>query len=144
MTKDTKGHFSEKHGESRNIDPLIGNALKKEAEDGQIPCAVAFKIALETGKDASEIGVAADLLELRLCKCQLGLFGYSPQKCIVKAADEVSGNLREKIQASLSDNRLPCSVAWDIARAFALRKMEVSSACEKLGIKISHCQLGAF
>jgi hypothetical protein len=144
MTADKEGHFSKKHGDAKETDPLIADALKKAAEDGHIPCAVAFKIAAATGKDASEIGVAADLLELRLCKCQLGLFGYTPQKCIVKAADEVSENLRERIQASLSNNRIPCSVAWDIAKAFALRKMEVSSACEKLGIKISHCQLGAF
>ncbi|MCJ7809683.1 MAG: hypothetical protein MUP26_05395, partial [Desulfobulbaceae bacterium] len=107
-------------------------------------CAAVHKIAKNLNVTPDEVGKTADLLEVRLSKCQLGLFGYSPQKCIVKAADEVSGNLREKIQASLSDNRLPCSVAWDIARAFALRKMEVSSACEKLGIKISHCQLGAF
>ncbi len=143
MTKET-GHFSEKHGGNRNIDPVLEEALKREAKDGQIACAVAFKIASETEKTPSEVGAAADLLELRLCKCQLGLFGYSPQKRIVKAADTVSENLREKIQASLSDNRLPCSAAWEIAKSFGLRKMEISSACEKLGIKISHCQLGAF
>ncbi len=144
MTKEDKGHFKEKHDESTNIDPLVADALKKEAEDGQIPCAVAFKIVSETGREASEVGVAADLLELRLSKCQLGLFGYTPRKRIVKAAEVVPENLRKKIQDSLSDNRLACSVAWDIAEAFGLRKMEVSSACEKLGIKISHCQLGAF
>ena len=144
MTKEDNGHFKKKHDESRSIDPLVEDALKKEAEEGQIPCAVAFKIASETGWDASEVGVASDLLELRLSKCQLGLFGYTPRKRIVKAAEEVSENLRKKIQDSLSDNRLPCAVAWEIAKAFGLRKMEVSSACEKLGIKISHCQLGAF
>jgi hypothetical protein len=144
MTKEDKGHFSEKHGESREPDPLVADALKREAEDGQIPCAVAFKIASETGRNPSEIGVAADLLELRLCKCQLGLFGYSPRKRIVKAAEEVSEDLRKKIQNSLTENRLPCLSAWNIARDFGLRKMAVSSACEKLGIKISHCQLGAF
>ena len=144
MTKEDKGHFSEKHDESANIDPAVEAALKKAAEDEQIPCAVAFKIASETGRNASEIGVAADLLELRLSKCQLGLFGYSPRKRIVKAAEEIPEDLRQKIQGSLSGNRLPCAVAWDIAKTFGLRKMEVSSACEKLGIKISHCQLGAF
>ena len=144
MTKEDKGHFREKHDGSTNIDPLVADALKKEAEDGQIPCAVAFKIASETGRNASQIGMTADLLELRLCKCQLGLFGYSPRKRIVKAAEEVSENLRQKIEDSISDNRLDCAAAWDIAKTFGLRKMEVSSACEKLGIKISHCQLGAF
>ena len=144
MTADKESHFSKKHGEIKEINPIIADALKKEAEEGLIPCTAAFKIASETGKDASEIGLAADLLELRLCKCRLGLFGYSPQKCIVEAADEVSEKLRERIQVSLSDNRIPCAVAWDIAKDFALKKMEVSSACEKLGIKISHCQLGAF
>ena len=146
MTREDKGHFREKHDETTTItiDPVVADALKKAAEDGQIPCAVAFRIAAETGRPPRQVGVAADLLELRLCKCQLGLFGYSPRKRIVKAAEKVPEDLRQKIKDSLSDNRLPCAVAWDIAKTLGLRKMEVSSACEKLGIKISHCQLGAF
>ena len=144
MTKEDKGHFGEKHGENRKPDPLVADALRRESDDGQIACVVAFKIASETGRDPSEIGVTADLLELRLCKCQLGLFGYSPRKRIVKAAEEVSEDLRKRIQASLTENRLSCAAAWKIAKDSGLRKMAVSSACEKLGIKISHCQLGAF
>jgi len=44
----------------------------------------------------------------------------------------------------MSDGRLPCAAVFQIAADFKLAKIRVSSACEKLKIKISACQLGAF
>jgi hypothetical protein len=42
------------------------------------------------------------------------------------------------------EDKLPCVAAWDIAAEFKITKSEVTAACEKLGIKIGYCQLGAF
>jgi hypothetical protein len=39
---------------------------------------------------------------------------------------------------------MPCAAAWDIAALREIPRLEVSSACEKLGIKIKPCQLDAF
>ena len=83
-------------------------------------------------------------MNFRLVKCQLGLFGYTPEKKIVHAAKTVESALKEALQESLQDNRLPCASAWEIADRLQLRKMSVSNACEALGIKIKPCQLGAF
>ena len=83
-------------------------------------------------------------MNYRLVKCQLGLFGYTPEKKIVRAAKTVDADLKEALQESLVNNRLPCESAWDIAERFQLRKMALSSACETLGIKVKPCQLGAF
>jgi len=44
----------------------------------------------------------------------------------------------------MKDGRLPCAAAFRIAADFKLAKIRVSSAFEKLKIKISACQLGAF
>jgi hypothetical protein len=91
-----------------------------------------------------EIGETADLLEIPLIKCQLGLFGYKPEKRIVKPADTVSDELQAEIEAGLIEEHLPCKTAWAIAKRFKVAKMAVSSACESLKVKIKPCQLGSF
>jgi hypothetical protein len=85
-----------------------------------------------------------DLLDLAIVKCQLGLFGYKPEKKVVSPARHVTRELEEALVGDLIEEKLPCAAAWRIAEVLGLKKMEVSSACETLGFKISPCQLGAF
>jgi len=107
-------------------------------------CAVAFEIAESLGVPAEEVGFTLDSLEVKVVKCQLGLFGYSPAKRIVQPAERVPPDLEKAIRGALVKDRLPCSSAWALAEKRRLRKMEISSACETLGIKIGPCQLGTF
>jgi hypothetical protein len=93
----------------------------------------------------SEVGRALDLLEIRIIKCQLGLFGHEKGKrLIVKPAETVPQDLEEAIRAGLVNGRLPCVIAWEIAKRFNVPKMGITSACERLNLHISRCQLGAF
>ncbi|MBW1683324.1 MAG: hypothetical protein JRJ83_18275, partial [Deltaproteobacteria bacterium] len=69
---------------------------------------------------------------------------YSPEKSVVSPAEQVPPDLESAIRGALVEGRLPCASAWAIARKLGMAKMAVSAACEKLGIKISACQLGAF
>ena len=142
--EDTDKHFAQKHPSNSEPDPRIISALKQRASADGVPCAVAFKIASDLNVIPSLVGKTVDLLELRLKKCQLGLFGYEPDKRIVKPAETVSAELEAAIQSELTAERLPCEKAWDIAKRLGITKMAVSSACEKVGIKINTCQLGAF
>ena len=144
MTKDDDGHFAQKHPSDSETDARITEALKQWVSEGEIPCAVAFKVASELDVAPALVGKTADLLELRLRKCQIGLFGYEPNKRIVKPAETVSEELETCIRDGLTDNRLSCEKAWGISKKLDLTKMAVSSACEHLGIKINACQLGAF
>ena len=152
MPKDADGHFAKKHPFNSNANSRVVNALKQKASEGEVPCAVAFKIASELGVTPEIVGQTTDLLEFRLAKCQMGLFGYKPNKRIVKPAEVVSKELEACIRQGLKNNRqflMPCKKAWEIkpckkAEKLGLRKMAVSSACEALGIKINACQLGAF
>ena len=144
MTKDNDGHYAEKHPFGSEADSRVVNALKQRASDGEVPCAVAFKIASELGVAPEIVGQTTDLLEFRLAKCQMGLFGYRPDKRIVQAAQEVSRELETSIREELKKDRLPCKRAWGIAKKFGMKKMAVASACEALEIKINACQLGAF
>ena len=64
--------FSEKHGPDAQADPVIKEKINENVRQGELACAVAFKIAEELEVSPAEIGKTLDLLDLRLNKCQLG------------------------------------------------------------------------
>ncbi|MGV8078950.1 MAG: hypothetical protein AB2L22_02650 [Syntrophales bacterium] len=142
MTHEQKGNFQSKHPDA-TADPEIAEALRSASEKGAISCAAATRLADFLRKDMAVIGMHLDLLNIQLTRCQLGLFGY-PQGRIVNTAYAVPPDLERAIRAALRDGRLPCRDSWEIARRFAIPKMEVAGACEALKIKIKPCQLGAF
>lgn len=120
------------------------NALRKGADKGELACAVAFRIADEQKAAPISIGKAMDIEEIDIVKCQLGLFGYKPEKKIVRPAESVSNELKQEINAWLTEGKLSCENAWAVAKKLKLSKMDVAAACETMGIKIKQCQLGAF
>jgi hypothetical protein len=137
-------NFADKHGNDAAAEPRIQDEIVKRATGEKLPCALAFRLA-ESLKIAPErIGMNVDLLNFRLTKCQLGLFGYSPEKKIVKSVFPEKGEIRSAITAEAAEGRLSCRAVWDIARRLNVSKMTVSSACEAMNIKIKPCQLGAF
>ena len=83
-------------------------------------------------------------MEIRIGKCQLGLFGHGKNDKPVKPAKTIRTDIEEAIKEALVNNRLSCKAAWEIAEKFGVPKMRISSLCEALKIKIKPCQLGAF
>jgi hypothetical protein len=144
MTREKGQRFSEKHGPGAQVEPAIKAEIEKKAKDGKVACAVAFQIADTLGISPAEVGQTLDLLELKLNKCQLGLFGYQPDKRAVKPKKPENPQLEDAVRNALVDGKLACRDAWRIARRFNVPKMTVSGTCEALGIKIKPCQLGAF
>ena len=136
--------FSEKHVKDPKQDPEIKEEILKNAKGGEIPCALAFEIAKKQKSSLRKVGKNIDLLEIKLVKCQLGLFGYSPEKKKVKPIPSASSDLKNAIQEALAEGMLSCEKALDIAKRFKVPKMQVSGACEAMGLKIKPCQLGAF
>ncbi len=139
-----KEPYASKHPAGTEPDPAIEKALRERVEEGGVTCAAAFGIAERLKVAPWQVGQAADLLDIKIAKCQLGLFGYQPQKSVVKPAEKVLEALRSAIEEQLSGGKLPCAAAWEIALRFNIKKMDVSSACETLGVKIKPCQLGSF
>ena len=144
MTREQGPKFSEKHGADTEINPAVKQKVEDKSKDNEISCAVAFQIAEEVRTTPIDVGKGIDLLDIRLVKCQLGLFGYGPGKKAVKPKTPESPDLEEAIRAALAQKKLSCRAAWDIAHRFKVPKMAVSAACEALNIKIKPCQLGAF
>ena len=56
----------------------------------------------------------------------------------------MSQELVDKIKASLVNGKLPCPVAFKIAKELSVSTKDVGEACNKLDLKISSCQLGCF
>lgn len=144
MARHTLGHFAKKHPEGATPDPRIADALATCAREKGLDCVAAFKLARTASISPQEVGRSADLMEIPVVRCQLGLFGHHPEKRIVKPLAVIPTELRAAIERNLVDNRLPCSAAFRIAEGLHLAKMKVAAACETLKIKVSHCQLGAF
>jgi hypothetical protein len=143
MAHEDAGHYAAKHKDTE-LNEKIAVKVRKKMSEGTLSCGAAHVIAEELGVAASEVGITLDLLEVRIGKCQLGLFGYGEKKRIVKPADKVEPELQKEIENSLVDGRLPCKAAWDIAEKFKMKRLDMANACENLRVKINSCQIGSF
>ncbi len=56
----------------------------------------------------------------------------------------VNKALEEEMRASLVNGKLPCAVAFKIAKKLKVSPKEVGDAANELKIKIASCQLGCF
>nr|MBC7245240.1 hypothetical protein [Chloroflexota bacterium] len=127
----------------------IAEAIRKALMEGELPCASAFAIAQRLSVEPLQVGQTADELGVRLSKCQLGLFGYGSKAegkhRRVRPMPDVPPQLAAAIRAALGkDGKLSCIAAWQIAEDLQMSRQQVSDAAEGLGVRIGHCQLGAF
>ena len=59
-------------------------------------------------------------------------------------SEESLSELESVVKASLKDGYLSCPVAWGIARKSNVPKIVVGEITDRLGIRITNCQLGCF
>ncbi len=144
MKKKSRQGYAAKHDASVKLDEALAEALKTEVEDGGISCRNAHAIAGRQNKSPREAGTVMDLLNLRIIRCQLGLFGYTPRKRIVKPAETIDPELAKALHAAQENGRIGCEAAWSIAARRQIPRLTVAETCEALNIKINDCQLGAF
>ncbi len=142
-----QGKFARKHPEGTQPDEQIAEAIRENLEDGRLSCAAASRISSQRGVSMNEIGLNADLMEARIHKCLFGLFGRTSadgEKIPVEPAVTIPEEIEVAIRARLEDGRLTCAAGWEVARETDVARGAIAAMCEALGIKISHCQLGAF
>ena len=143
MKKKPPQGYAAKH-EDVQLDADLARALEDAREADGVSCEKAHAVAHQLNKDPHEAGRTLDLQNRPIIRCQLGLFGYTPHKRIVKPARELAPDLADEIRAARVDGRLPCRAAWEIADRRGIERLKVAEACEALKIKIGACQLGAF
>ena len=122
----------------------IAAQIKGALTEGRLPCASAFKIARRLKVSPHQVGEVANELDVKISRCQLGLFGYGSKGKFLEPAQEVEGELEARIRDRVVEGCLPCATAWDIARELTIKRIDVGRAAEGLGIRITQCQLGCF
>lgn len=144
MTRKDEGKYKAKHPAATEADPVVVAALDQVEMNGRITCTAAFQAAERLAVVPAVVGKTIDLLDYRITECQLGLFGYSPEKSIVRPLQQVPDDLRDRLLGLAADRTTSCASCWKLADALQMEKLTVAAACDALGIKIKHCQLGAF
>jgi hypothetical protein len=130
------------------MDEQILLAIKEHLEAGKLACSQAHAIAEAFGVEPIEVGRAADGADIRIFRCQLGLFGYGPKSegkhKIVHAMEEVPQRLAARLRAAAGEDGITCFQVWQIADEMGYQRLEASSAVEAMGLRVSRCQLGCF
>ena len=144
MAHQDRGNYAGKHPE-KTIDPALRERIEKSVRDGRLDCADAHRAAVDCNVRPYEIGIQADLLELRISTCQLGLFGHSPnQKKSFDPNIVISDAVRNAVLRAQTDGVISCRNAWELAGDLTLSRPDMGSICEKMEIRIKPCQLGTF
>jgi hypothetical protein len=147
MTHEDEGKYSAKHRSGTTINEQIARMVREKSPGGKIACVTCEKISKELEVEISEVGITADLLEIKIKKCQLGLFGYGKKPNHgkeIQAADSVSDEMKCAIEEAAENGKVTCAALWTIADRLGTKRKEVSAACETLKLKIRECQLGTF
>jgi hypothetical protein len=144
MTHEDRGKYSAKHSKNMDIDDDLKKEILEQVKNNSISCRKAEEIAGELGFSLEETGRTIDILNVKIAKCQLGLFGYGETQKIVQPAKEIAPDLKESITAALKEGTLSCAAAWEIAGKLNIARTKVAAVCETMQIKIKPCQLGAF
>ncbi len=145
MTDAPKPHYASKHPADARPEPKLAEAIARRSSPDGLSCENAFELAAELRVDPDRIGRTADLAELRLIRCQLGLFGWpeTPTEQSVPA-EPMRSTIEAAIRRELVDGGLPCIRAWTIADELQIPRMAVAAVCNATDVRITRCQLGAF
>ncbi len=130
------------------MDEQLHQAVLDHLDEGHLTCHQAHAIAKELDVEPLDVGRAADEAGIRISRCQLGLFGYGSKAAgthkIVRPMIQVPPPLEAALRAEAGDEGLPCIAVWRVADRLGHSRLEVSSAVEGLGLRVSQCQLGCF
>ncbi len=135
--------YKDKH---KNVqeDRDVQAALQKHADNGKISCAMVHRVAKNLDVPPEEAGKQADLIDLKFHQCQVGLFGWEPDWKILDKDISLTDDLSAAIDQAAENGRITCRQCWDTAKDLKVKRSDVGSACEKKGVKIIQCQIGAF
>jgi hypothetical protein len=147
MTHEDSGKYASKHPPGLRPNEQIVKAIREKSSGHELACGMGEKISKELKVDLAEVGITADLLEMKIKKCQLGLFGWGKKPDHGKdihAADSVSVEMKRALEEVAKNGAVTCAGLWAIADRLGVERKVVSAACDTLGLKIRVCQLGAF
>jgi hypothetical protein len=100
-------------------------AIRSRLEGGKPACAAACELAAELDVDPIEVGRTADRLQVRLDRCELGLFGYPGHAKGWEGAGAASLPVPEGLEDALRDagqerSEVSCDRLRQEARRFSV------------------------
>jgi hypothetical protein len=147
MAHEDAGKYAAKHPPGTTLNEQIAKAIREKSSDGKLVCAMGEKISKELKVSIAEVGITADLLEMKIKECQLGLFGWGEKPSHgkdIQASDSVSIEIKSALEKASVNGIVTCAALWTIADQLGVKRKIVSTACETLRLKIRSCQLGTF
>ena len=147
MAHEDAGKYAAKHPPGTTLNEQIATAIREKSSGGKLVCAMGEKISKELKVGIAKVGITADLLEMKIKECQLGLFGWSGKPNHgkdIQAADSVSVEIKSALVKAAMNGIVTCAALWTIADRLGVERKVVSAVCETLGLKIRSCQLGTF
>jgi hypothetical protein len=147
MTREDAGKYAAKHPSGTTLHEQIAKAIREKSPGGTLACGTGEKISKDLEVKISEVGITADLLGMKIIKCQLGLFGWGEKSNHgqdIQAAGSVSVEMKSALEKAAENGVVTCASLWRIADSLSVKRKVVSAACDALQLKIRACQLGAF
>lgn len=130
------------------VDAVLAAAIETALTDSLLPCAVAFRVAETHVVAPLLVGQTADVLGIRLTRCQLGLFGYPghAKGWDALAGTAISEDLAAAVRAAADEagGMIACAQLWELAVQFGISRLQMGYVVDQLGLRIGACQLGAF
>ncbi len=116
---------------------------------GELSCEAAHSVAAELDADAASVGRQADEAKIRICRCQLGLFGHAAEKGmpgykLVRKLDRLPEPASTEVRNTAAQGQIACIDLWRIGREQGLAKADMGNIVETLGIQVFPCRLGCF
>ncbi|MGQ9723600.1 MAG: hypothetical protein ACUVXA_20055 [Candidatus Jordarchaeum sp.] len=147
MTHEYSGKYASKHPPGTKPNEEIAKLIREKISEKKLSCAMAERISKQLNVRLSEVGKTADLMGIKIIKCQLGLFGWGNKPNHGKdihPLNSVPFEVKSAIEKVAEKGRVSCSSLWEIADRLGIERKAVSTVCETLGLKIIKCQLGTF
>ena len=147
MTHEDAGKYAAKHPPDTARTEQIVKAIREKSSGDALGCAMAEKMSKEFKVAMAEVGKTADLLEIKIKECQLGLFGWGDKPNHgkdIRVTDSISVEIKSAIEKAAVNGTVACAALWRIADQLSVKRKVVSAGCDTLGLKIRPCQLGAF
>lgn len=147
MAHEDAGKYANKHPVGSAPDERIARAIREASPDGKLSCASGERISKALNVGIPQVGLTADLLEMKIKECQLGLFGWGGDRGHgkeVQAADQIPEEVNSALEKAAEGGKIDCKALWTIANQLGVGRKSLSAACEALGLKIRSCQLGTF
>ena len=128
----------------KGSNPKLAGAINACLTEGRLPCPQAFKVAQDLDVVLIEVGKQADQMGIKISNCQLGCFGKDKATQEQLAVFQVVPAVSEAITTLLTDGKIQCKTAHEVAKNLKVNRRKVGDTASKLNIKVSDCQLGCF